>query len=401
MTTIQIAPIRDHHAHVGLFASLMGCLDLSDMDRDTALASMRKLPPDRVTTIRGWHSVRHALSPGEMEGLPPILLINLSLHGFALTPGAVERLQESDPEVVDHRFDPEWCERNLPRLLGFFDRQAHLEEATFDRFMEALGDLGVARLDEMLLQSEHAWRIMSGSKWADRLCYWTTPRIFEQLPAEAQGQIEGFKLFLDGAIGVRTAALSMGFRDGTKGLFTYTDAEWREVLESLQDQGRSLAIHAIGDLAIGQALDGLEDLSRRGLRFPSLRLEHVQFITKAQAQRAKALGIVLSMQPNFSDDSRAYANVLTQEACDANNPFRMLIDEVGFGPGVELLFGSDGMPYGVEAQLQHGLFPPCASQRLTLDELLAGLDSRLSDTGPAYVIDHEQQRVTRQAQETA
>ena len=50
----------------------------------------------------------------------------------------------------------------------------------------------------------------------------------------------------------------------------------------------------------------------------------------------------------------------------------MLIDEVGFVPGEDLVFGSDGMPHGAEYALQMALFPPMPSQKLALDEFVAG-----------------------------
>jgi hypothetical protein len=55
-----------------------------------------------------------------------------------------------------------------------------------------------------------------------------------------------------------------------------------------------------------------------------------------------------------------------------NNPFRMLIDQAGFVPGKDLLFGSDGMPHGAAYALNSALFPPYPGQRLTLPEFIAG-----------------------------
>jgi hypothetical protein len=55
-----------------------------------------------------------------------------------------------------------------------------------------------------------------------------------------------------------------------------------------------------------------------------------------------------------------------------NNPFRMLIDEAGFVPGKDLLFGSDGMPHGARYALESALFPPFPGQRLSLPEFVAG-----------------------------
>jgi predicted amidohydrolase YtcJ len=101
-------------------------------------------------------------------------------------------------------------------------------------------------------------------------------------------------------------------------------------------------------------------------------MEHVQFIQPAQARRAKALGLVLSMQPNFNSDSEDYADRLGARELEANNPFRMLLDQAGFVCGEDLIFGSDGMPHGLEYALQWSLFPAFPGQRLSLEELKAG-----------------------------
>ncbi|MEM7453170.1 MAG: hypothetical protein AAF456_02335 [Planctomycetota bacterium] len=111
------------------------------------------------------------------------------------------------------------------------------------------------------------------------------------------------------------------------------------------------------------------------------------------AKRAKDLGLVLSMQPNFTSDSVCYSDRLDSGYLNANNPFRMLIDEAGFVPGADLIFGSDGMPHGIEYALQQVLFPPYPSQSVTLDEFMAAycLDA---DTGQVELeIDHDTRSV--------
>jgi predicted amidohydrolase YtcJ len=80
------------------------------------------------------------------------------------------------------------------------------------------------------------------------------------------------------------------------------------------------------------------------------------------------------MQPNFSDDSVCYQDRLPPDNAARNNPFRLLIDTVGYVPGVDLFFGSDGMPHGVHEGLRQALFPDprFPGQRLTPDEFRAG-----------------------------
>jgi predicted amidohydrolase YtcJ len=137
------------------------------------------------------------------------------------------------------------------------------------------------------------------------------------------------------------------------------------------------------------------ELDRQGLRFPSARLEHAQFLTEAQGRRARDLGAVLSMQPVFSADSLDYADRLEPRWLAANQPFRTLVDRCGFRPGVDLLFGSDGMPHGVAPALRWALFPPFAGQRLSAEELLAGFGTHPEVAGTATVEVDEGRREVR------
>ena len=131
-------------------------------------------------------------------------------------------------------------------------------------------------------------------------------------------------------------------------------------------------MHAVGDRARDQLLDTVEFARGAGLEFPEVRAEHCQFLTTETAARVRDLGITLSMQPNFSAETLDYTDRLSPELCRRNNPFRMLIDDFGFVPGVDLILGSDGMPHGAANALQMSLFPPLASQELTLDEFVEG-----------------------------
>jgi predicted amidohydrolase YtcJ len=146
---------------------------------------------------------------------------------------------------------------------------------------------------------------------------------------------------------------------------------------------------------VTQTLTALERTAALGLRFPWVRLEHVQFISLADALRAKALGVILSMQPNFNSDSVDYVDRLQPQDAESNNPFRMLLDEAGFRCGEDLIFGSDGMPHGVEYALQWSLFPPFPGQRLTVEELVAGYGLPPEGQGHCTLCVDEERRTVR------
>jgi predicted amidohydrolase YtcJ len=260
----------------------------------------------------------------------------------------------------------------MERLLVFFGRSAGLTAAKLDAYMAGLQRAGIGAVEDMLLTDPGALRVIQASPWSGRIRCWTTPAIYRTLDPEAQDAVTGLKLFTDGAVGARTAAMAEPFLGGGDGLLIYPGPALERELMALQALGKPIAIHAIGERAVEQALAALEQLDRKGLAFPWVRMEHVQFITLALAMRAKALGIILSMQPNFNSDSEDYADRLEPRDLAANNPFRMLIDQAGFRCGEDLIFGSDGMPHGVEYALQWSLFPPFPGQRLTVEEFTSG-----------------------------
>ena len=363
--------LHDRHNHVSHYASFLGCPTLAGQDGPQALATLRGLDPGRTSVVFGWHSARLPLGPRDQADLPPAILVNHSLHGYLITEAALPELAESQPDLVAHRADPEWQERHLPDLLETFSRLAGLDAARLARLMRGLEARGIGLADDLAVADGAALALLRQSPWGAAQC-WATPAAYQAMDPDARRGIEGLKCFTDGALGARTAALGGPYRGGGQGLLLHRDEDLRRSLGEACGTGKALAIHAIGDRAIEQVLGILERLDRDGLRFPCARLEHVQVITPTQARRARDLGLVLSMQPNFTSDSVDYADRLEPRWLEANNPFRMLIDQAGFTPGRDLLFGSDGMPHGVEYALQWSLFPPFPGQRLTLAELVAG-----------------------------
>jgi len=370
--TIRVPWLHDQHSHASFYASLIGCPSLAGQDREQALATVGALAGDRLSVVFGWHSARVPLAPRELGALPPAIIVNVSMHGFALSGTAPDLLESTQPELVAHWTEPEWCERNLPHLLEVFSRTAGLTGRKLDAFMDRIEAQGLGVVDDMLLPGEEAFQVIQRSRWAEHIRCWASPATFASLKPATQAAVAGLKFFTDGALGSRTAGLRGEFLGGETGLLLYRDEALLRALGEVHGLGKPVAIHAIGDAAIEQVLNVLERLDRDGVSFPLVRLEHVQFIDRTQARRARDLGLVLSMQPNFNSDSQDYADRLAPAWLEVNNPFRMLIDEAGFRPGRDLIFGSDGMPHGVEYALQWSLFPLFPGQCLTTEELVAG-----------------------------
>jgi predicted amidohydrolase YtcJ len=263
--------------------------------------------------------------------------------------------------------------------------RAGASAAKLKAFFDRLGELGVYSAEEMLLVGVDEIQMFDDAGLAHRTQFWAAPETYESASPEERARIHGIKLFTDGAIGVTTAALHQEYRVGLRptahglesvgyrGMLLYSDDEL-EALIVRWSKEKPMAIHAIGDAAIDQVVAAVERAASRVPSRQTIRIEHAQFISEATARRAKSLGLHLSMQPNFSEDSVAYAERLPAGYPANNNPFRMLIDRIGYVPGVDLYFGSDGMPHGAPEALRQSLIPEGghAGQMLTLDEFVAG-----------------------------
>jgi hypothetical protein len=363
---------HDHHSHVSLYAAFLGLPDVGGLSRPEALALLGSLPEDGLSLVKGWRTDRLSLGPGDLAPLPPLILVNASLHGFAATPRAAPFIEELWPELAGRTGDAAWGERNLPGLFSFYGRVAGLDEKKLARFMASMEALGIYSIEDMTLAGTEALDLFASPPFRGRIAAWAAPEVFETVPPERRAECSGVKVFLDGSLGARSAALDAPFSDGAEGRLLYSDEDLAETLASVADRGASLSAHAIGHRAIAQALLVLGRLRRDGVEFPSVRLEHVQFIDRAQARLCRDSGIVLSMQPNFNPDSVDYADRLIPRHRGENDPFRMLIDEMGFVPGRDLVFGSDGMPHGIDAALEAARDPPYPGQRLSVEEIEAG-----------------------------
>jgi predicted amidohydrolase YtcJ len=112
----------------------------------------------------------------------------------------------------------------------------------------------------------------------------------------------GVKVFQDGAIAPRTAALSEPYEaePENRGLLIMSQDELDELVCEIHTAGLQACIHAIGDAAIDSALTSIE---RANAKLPRLdarhRIEHCGLPLPYLHERIKALGVVAVLQPPF------------------------------------------------------------------------------------------------------
>ncbi|RLG64297.1 hypothetical protein DRO02_03330 [archaeon] len=195
-----------------------------------------------------------------------------------------------------------------------------------------------------------------------------THECFEKLSLEYINFINRFKPFLslttvkifaDGSIGARTAALSKPYADSPmeSGLLMHEFGHLMEIIYRFHRMRFQVAVHAIGDRAISDVLTALTKVYRRDPWIDHRhRIEHFELPSMWHIERMASLCVIASMQPNFIGNWQMpggmYEKKLGKERAIRLNPVRSIMDE-----GVVVIFGSDCMPmsplYGLHWAVNH------------------------------------------------
>jgi hypothetical protein len=150
-------------------------------------------------------------------------------------------------------------------------------------------------------------------------------------------RIAGVKIFSDGSLGSRSA-LCFNKYVGTESNYGLEVASTSQMVKWIKSAGRlgmPAAIHAIGDRAVANVLDAIEQTGplRPGVRH---RIEHLQLIRRKDIPRLKRLGVVASMQPSHCPSDIGMIRKYWGRRETNAFIFRTLLDKK-----VDLAFGSD------------------------------------------------------------
>ncbi len=196
--------------------------------------------------------------------------------------------------------------------------------------------------------------------------------------------IRAIKVFADGALGSRGAALLEPYTDApqTKGVMTTSQSGvYSLTLQSLH-HGFQVCTHAIGDAANRSVLDAysqaLHDTPEE--RDPRLRIEHAQVLAPEDIPRFVKLGVIASMQPTHCTSDMPWAEKrLGPQRIKGAYAWRSVKDTGAHLPLSSDFPGETLNPfYGIYAAVTRqdpegnppGGWHP--EQRLTLDEALRG-----------------------------
>ncbi len=153
-------------------------------------------------------------------------------------------------------------------------------------------------------------------------------------------QMRAVKLYADGALGSRGAALIEDYSDesGNRGLLVTSEERLRTAVAKAVRCDIQVNTHAIGDRANRMVLDLYEEaLPAEQREARRLRIEHAQIVAPADLPRFAELGVIASMQPIHATSDMPWAGLrVGRDRLYGAYAWQRLVES-----GARLAFGSD------------------------------------------------------------
>ncbi|HWL65222.1 MAG TPA: amidohydrolase family protein [Actinomycetota bacterium] len=290
----------------------------------------------------------------------PALLSRVDKHSCIVSTALLDKLEVEGLEGVDRDADghPTGYLREKACSQAWSWLDANLTDAEQTEAVRAAArkaySKGVASVHEMFVVEWRGWSALGGFLRAIAevdlkvVTYCGTDEV-SRVKKMGFPRIGG-DYFLDGAFGSHTAWLSEPYATrpplGTpeSGISYRNDEDLLEFFMDAHHQGLQVAVHAIGDAAIEQAITTWEAVADKvgvyAVRDRGHRLEHFEFSTDDHIARAANLGLRLSVQPVFDlywgGDAKLYSQRMGWERAAQMNRFGSML-----AAGLLLGSGSD------------------------------------------------------------
>jgi predicted amidohydrolase YtcJ len=394
---VALPGLTDAHVHLADAAVAAGELDLDETDTLGAALAAVKDAGDRQANLEawihggGWYAGRWGQWPtaDDLEEVVPgrrVVLWSHDLHAVwvsraaldvagvrASTPdppgGVIRRAPDGQPSGVLHEdatglvtaFVPKpgpaeldrLIEAHARRLLSFGIVAVHdVAELEVDATLER-GFASLARIDgygRLPIRVHAGFRLPALERVIEHGLRSGDPLAADERgPGGSRARVGWLKLFADGTLGSRTAALLAPYESepergeppaGSAGLLLAEPAELADAAGRAAAAGIATAVHAIGDRALRAAIDALAPVASKTAVRP--RVEHVQLAEPPDLRRMAEAAILASIQPADLRADAAKARRAWGSRTVDSYPWRRLAET-----GVRIAFGSD-IPAGAD-----------------------------------------------------
>jgi predicted amidohydrolase YtcJ len=348
----------DCHTHLINLSS--STVMLQGLDRDEVIEKMKeraKSEKKKVVMGRGWDESqwkdKSYLTRDEVDSIPkPAVLIRVDGHMAVANSKALEILRMGDRKDGIIREE----EMKLIRKLQW-QSDEEIRKSLVDAFRECFSQGITCVRDIVDKRTFDVYARLMNDELKPKVRLVVYHDEFEDYMVNEK-EFWGVKVFMDGSIGAKTAAVS-GWPE--KNLLINRE-ELKRIASRFWEKDIPIAAHAIGDVAIETAI---QVLSRR----EDLRntVEHFELVREEFLSGMKKL--IACCQPNFlqwSGKGGLYEQRLGKEWLSKNNPYRLIIDK-----GIKLAFGSDCMPLGPSYGIHLAVNSEHVVQRINIDEAIS------------------------------
>ncbi len=357
----------DAHLHLCLGGEMLDRLDLSGVtsraDFEQAIeARHRELPPGRWLIASGWDEQRFGGTSPDKSWLRgardrPVVAYRMDLHAGVVNAAVLaicgsDRLAEIEQHpggrverAADGRATGLLVEAALWEMVNPLVPKLDLAEqrAAARRAVAHAGANGLTTVGSM----EYAASVIDVlDPLRDELTLRVRVTLLDRsglpdftrlhaVPSDDVLAVIGFKAFVDGTLGSRSARLLEPYSDAPSERGLFVEGAETERLDAwaaaVVAGGAQPALHAIGDGAVRRALDVLESAGDCA----DARIEHAQSVNAQDASRFA--GRIVSMQPLHRPGDALVAQArLGSDRLDGFFPFEALA-----AAGATLAFGSD------------------------------------------------------------
>ncbi|MEA5078860.1 MAG: amidohydrolase [Anaerolineaceae bacterium] len=365
--------LTDAHLHMGMYSDFLQLIDCEVHSMQECLQKVKqraaKLPADAWVLGHGWNQNTWQGQFGtaaELDAVSkghPAFLTDKSLHSAwvntaalrlagidASTPdpvgGIIQRDATGAPTGILFETAVLLVENIIPSLSPTQREQAYLVAQSQ---LISFGLTSVHDFDS-LTSFETLLSLHSQGKLLLRVCKsipfekldWAIEQGIRTGDGDDQLRWGSLKLFADGALGPQTAAMLRPYAGSTDklGKLQLSADDVFETGIKASSHGISLAVHAIGDRATHEVLNGFGMLreyeKRHALPRLKHRIEHVQLLHPDNLKKAAQLDLVASMQPVHATSDMFTADLYWQERCRYAYAWKTLADA-----GTTLVYGSD------------------------------------------------------------
>ncbi|BAA81172.1 conserved hypothetical protein [Aeropyrum pernix K1] len=344
-----LPPLVDAHLHMRSLGASFRIVNLKGASSPEEVAKRLAAANSPIAVGRGWNE--EEFRPGSRLdrrildsylGEKPALAVRICGH-VAVANSAFIRESGVDklfPNLVD-RERGLLLEDAVSYAVSVAMKTYNNEELLRDA-ASALASVGVFGVSSMACSEEEvrALSLIGDALEVRVACY--LRRGVEPPPkrAGARWSIVGVKLFADGSLGGRTAYLRRpyisGENEGWRGLKLLSSRDIAEEAVSNSHRGLATAVHAIGDAALDEVLEGFSNAISRGVEPGMLRVEHASLAWPNQIDRLASLRVWTVVQPLFRVSDWWLESRVGSDMLQAAYPFASMLRA-----GVKLALSTD------------------------------------------------------------